>query len=73
MNRTKAFRARAQARRALAYRAWFTAPSTGDIPPVRIMSDPRLQARERERQLRRAQFGFFDSPATVGWSTPLSA
>jgi len=48
--------------RLLAYRAWSVDPANGVIPPVGILSDPRLHALEHERVLRRAQNGAFDSP-----------
>jgi hypothetical protein len=51
------------ARRALAYRAWYVAPGDAAVPPVAVITDPRLQAREHRRQLRRAQRGLFDSVA----------
>jgi hypothetical protein len=49
------------ARRALAYRAWYVAPGEASVPPVIVITDARLQQREQLRQLRRAQFGLFDS------------
>lgn len=62
MSRSKAARARAMAYRALAYRAWFVAPAEAEVPDIAIITDARLQEREHCRQLRRAQFGLFDSP-----------
>ena len=61
MNRSKASRAREIARRALTYRAWYVAPGEAAVPPVIVITDARLQQREQRRQLRRAQFGLFDS------------
>lgn len=47
--------------RQLAYRAWSLDPAAGAIPPIEILSDPRLHAREYDRVLRRAQNGVFDT------------
>lgn len=66
MNRIKASRGRVAAARVLAYRAWYVSPSDAAVPPIDIITDARLQHREQERQLRRAQFGLFDTPALVG-------
>ncbi len=63
MSTLRASRARRRARQALAYRAWFLAPLTAEIPPVDVLTDPRLQQREQIRQLRRAQVGAFDTAA----------
>lgn len=63
MSRTKASRARVRARQALAYRAWYIAPGLAPVPPVAILTDAVLQRREQLRQLRRAQLGYFDTPA----------
>jgi len=65
MNTITAARARAQARRVLAYRAWYVDAEHGEVPPVAILTDPRLHAREHSRQLRRAQVGLFDTPAPI--------
>jgi hypothetical protein len=63
MSRSKAARARIRAIQALAYRAWYVAPATADVPSLDVLTDPRLQRREKLRQLRRAQVGLFDTPA----------
>jgi len=63
MSRTKAARARVRALQALAYRAWYIAPATAELPSLDVLTDPRLQRREKVRQLRRAQVGLFDSVA----------
>jgi hypothetical protein len=47
----------------MAYRAWYVDPRTGRIPTLEILTDPRLQRREQQRQLRRAQLGCFDTVA----------
>jgi hypothetical protein len=65
MSRSKASRARVRAQQALAYRAWYVAPSVADVPPVDVLTDPMLQRREQRRQLRRAQLGLFDSAAVA--------
>lgn len=49
----------------LAYRAWYIDATHGEVPPIAILTDPRLHAREQSRQLRRAQVGLFDTPAPV--------
>lgn len=57
----------------LAYRAWYVDAASADIPPLSILTDRRLQDRERLRQLRRAQVGLFDTPAPVARRTRASA
>jgi hypothetical protein len=71
MNRRRASRARAAALRALAYRIWFVDPENGAIPPIDVIADYLLQQREQDRQLRRAQLGFFDTSAPI--ATPRTA
>jgi len=66
MDTIKAARARSQARRVLAYRAWYLDAAAAEVPPLAILTDPRLHERERARQLRRAQSGYFDTVAPVG-------
>ncbi|PZQ87794.1 MAG: hypothetical protein DI534_13530 [Leifsonia xyli] len=61
MNRFAARRARVIAARLLEYRAWSVDPSNAEIPPISVLSDPRLHSLEHERVLRRAQNGVFDS------------
>ena len=63
MSRTKAARARIRAVQALSYRAWYLAPGTAELPSLDVLTDPRLQHREKLRQLRRAQVGLFDTVA----------
>jgi hypothetical protein len=63
MSRSKAARARVRALQALAYRAWYIAPAVAAVPSLDVLTDPRLQRREKLRQLRRAQLGLFDTPA----------
>jgi hypothetical protein len=74
MSRSKASRARVRALQALAYRAWYIAPATADVPPLDVLTDPRLQRREKTRQLRRAQVGLFDTVApTAAWPVATAA
>ncbi|TXK17740.1 hypothetical protein [Homoserinibacter sp. GY 40078] len=61
MDRRKARRARGIALRQLAYRSWYVDTSNGPIPSISILSDVRLQVREQERAIRRAQNGQFDA------------
>jgi hypothetical protein len=69
MSTLKIARARAEARRVLAYRAWYVDATSAAIPPVSILTDPRLHEREHRRQLRRAQVGAFDTVAPArGWA-----
>jgi hypothetical protein len=69
MRRARAARARRIALKAMAYRAWYLSPATAEIPPISVLTDGRLQAREQRRQLRRAQVGQFDTVAPVVPST----
>lgn len=73
MQARQARRARRIAIDALAYRAWAIAPGTAPIPPVRVLTDPRLWDRHEQRQLRRAQLGCFDTPAARETVRPASA
>jgi hypothetical protein len=65
VNRRQARRARAFAHQTLAYRAWSTDPGLAPIPPIDVISDPRLHDREAARRLRRAQNGVFDTPPSI--------
>jgi hypothetical protein len=65
MSRSQAARARRRAQQALAYRAWYIAPATAAVPPIEVLTDPSLQRREKDRQLRRAAAGSFDTIAPV--------
>lgn len=50
--------------RQLAYRAWASSPADAVIPPIELLSDPKVHACEHERALRRAQNGVYDVAVT---------
>lgn len=66
-------RARRRAVQVLAYRAWSANPSTAPIPPIAVLSDPSIHRFERNRELRLAQNGRFETRAAVGIASAATA
>ena len=73
MGTSTARRARRRAYDVLAYRAWAADPSQAAIPAMSVLTDPSIHRFERERELRLAQNGRFESPARAGLASTTAA